>query len=74
MSEDTIMSQLKLEQATINQAQRLFAYFPYRRIWVVSKGGQQELICKNTAHTANSYAKKGYQVCELKRTNKKGTK
>jgi len=58
----------KITKETERAAARLFAYFPFRRVWVALIDGNEELICKTTAHRASRLAKKGFKVYELVRT------
>ena len=62
--------QVGLSSEQITELKRIKSYFPYRRVYGAIHPQTKEFvtIAKSTAHTANSYARKGWSVFELKST------
>lgn len=54
-----------LTQQEIDSINMFRGHFPFRKIWLVVTNTERFLICKPTAHLANSYVRKGYDVYML---------
>jgi hypothetical protein len=73
MTENTVLVDCSqavptVPQSLIDEAARMWGFFPFRNCYVAMKGNEHEIILKPTAHRAGKLAREGWFVVQMQRS------